>query len=177
MGISFLFVLGLFGVLLLWLCSHSIIEVIRKKNKLVGLLRSKKLFQHYGSTGIYLFFTNAFLFFFTMLVLYGLQWLGIPFLHLLVMLVAVGLSLFLWIIIHLAWQGAARDRWKMGGIGSSFYFLLTGFFAYQFVTIEPMFPGDDPFMKSLGFMVGMIVAFVAFVTCFFLTAFERGKSY
>jgi hypothetical protein len=177
MGITVIILIGLVGVLVLTLFSNPLTEVISKNNKLIDSLRSNKLFHHYGATGVLMFLLNAFLFFFTMLVLYGLQWLAIPFLHIIVMFLAVGASLFVWLTINLAWQGEAKDRLKVGVIGSSFYFFLTAFFLYKYVTIEPMFPGDDPFMRAIGFLFAVIVALVAFVTCFFLTGFVRGKSF
>jgi hypothetical protein len=60
-------------------------------------------------------------------------------------------------------QGEARDRVKVGFIGSSFYIFLTVFFIVKYVTIKPKFPGDDTFIRSIGSMFGIIVTLV---TCF-----------
>jgi hypothetical protein len=116
---------------------------------------------------------NALLFFFTMLLLYGIQFMFIPFLHVIVMVLAVAISLYLWQVINLSWQGEARHRLKVGAIGSSFYFFLTIFFIYQYITIEPMYPGEDPFMRAIGFMLAIFVTAVACLTCFYLTGFAK----
>jgi hypothetical protein len=175
MGILVIMILGIFGVVLWSLLAHSKLGEMRKINQLANTLKSKKLFHHYWATGILSFFMNALLIFFTMLVLYGIQLLFIPFIHVIVMVLAVGLSLFFWQLINLTWQGKARDRLKVGMIGSSFYFFLTLFFIYKNVTIESMYPGDDPFMRAIGFMLGMMVTSIAFLTCFFITGFARRK--
>jgi hypothetical protein len=173
MGISFILILGLIGVVSLICFSNPMFDVMRKSNNLVVLLKRKKFFHHYWLTGIFSFFMNAILFFLTILALYGIQFFSIPFIHLIVMFLAVGLSIFLWLLIKLSWQGEVRDQLKVGIIGSSFYFFLTVFFIYKYVTIEPLYPGDDTFMRAIGFMFGIIVTSVAFLTCFFLTGFAR----
>lgn len=175
MGIIFIFILGLLCVILLIVFSNSMLEVMRKNNNLVYFLKGKKVCHHYWFTGIFLFFMNAFLFLLTMLILYVIQFFSIPFMHFVIMLLAVVSSIFMWLLINLNWQGEARDRIKVGVIGSSFYFFLTVFFIFKYVAIEPMFPGDDTFMRAIGLMFGSIVTSVAFVTCFFLTGFARGK--
>jgi hypothetical protein len=175
MGIIFIFIFGLLGVLLLIVFSNSMLEVMRKNNHFVYFLRGKKVFQQYWLAGIILFFMNALLFLLIMIILYVIQSISIPFLHLVVMLLAVVSSMYLWLLVNLNWQGEARERVNVGFIGSSFYLLLTVFFIFKYVTIKPMFPGDDTFMKSIGFMFGIIVTSVAFVTCFSLTGLVRGK--
>jgi hypothetical protein len=175
MGIIFIFIFGLLSVLILIVFSNSILEVLREKNHLEYFLRGKKVFQHYWLAGIILFLMNALVFFLTMIILYVIQSFSIPFMHLVVMLLAVASSIYFWLLVNLNWQGEAKDRIKVGVIGSSFYLFLTVFFIFKYVTIKPMFPGDDTFMKSIGFMFGIMITSVAFVTCFSLTGLVRGK--
>jgi hypothetical protein len=176
MGIIFIFIFGLLGVLILIVFSNSMLEVLREKNHLEYFLRGKKIFQHYWFAGIILFLINVLLFFLTMIILYVIQSFSIPFMHLVVMLFAVVSSIYFWLLVNLNWQGETRDRIKVGLIGSSFYLFLTVFFIIKYVTIKPLFPADDTFMRSIGFMLGIMVTSVAFVTCFSLTGLIRGKS-
>lgn len=64
----------------------------------------------------------------------------------------------------------------MAAIGSSFYSILTLLFAYQLVTLEPLYPGDDPFMRALGLYIGIIVTVVAFLSSFIITGFTNRKA-
>jgi hypothetical protein len=171
MGLSFILVIGVFSVVFLIIIRKSIFGMIDKNNKLVLFFKSKSFFHNCWLTGFFLFFMNAVLFCLTILLLVGLQFLNIPFIHLVVMFLATVSSIFMWLVFHLSWQGERRGRFILGGVGSSFYLILTAWFFYKLVTIKPMFPGDDTFMASIGFTFGGIVTFVAFVTCFILTGF------
>lgn len=48
-------------------------------------------------------------------------------------------------------------------IGQSVYIVLFIYFFYQNNHIEPLYPGEDTFMRGLGFLIGMIVSFCATV--------------
>ena len=61
----------------------------------------------------------------------------------------------------------------MGFIGSSFYAFLLFFFLYKFITLKPAFAGDDTFMAAVDLIFSMIVATVAFMTCFAFMALAR----
>ncbi|XZF74967.1 hypothetical protein ACSBO6_15310 [Bacillus sp. AL-1R] len=141
-------------------------------NKLVFKLQSASWFQNHLMSGIFLFIMNAMLFFTTCLVLYFylLTDLQIPYLHLLVMVLAVFASFFLWIIVSKAWQGTNVNRIKMSIIGSSFYVFLSILFLYWRLTLEA-YPGEDLFMRDLGLMLGLIVSIVAFLSCLITTGF------
>ncbi|MFZ7943453.1 MULTISPECIES: hypothetical protein [Bacillaceae] len=166
---------GLIGVILVMFLKNPIISTFGDTNKLVKYLRSIKWFQNHWVSGIFLFFLNGFLFFSTCLVLYVFMHFMIPYIHLLVMFLAVIGSIFLWVLINNAWQGTRRNRLKMGVVGSSFYIFLTIIFIYMFVTLKPSYPGEDTFMRAFGILFAMIVTTVAFITCFVMTGFSKKK--
>ncbi|MGX2960597.1 hypothetical protein JNUCC23_15185 [Peribacillus sp. JNUCC 23] len=171
---TLILLIGLFGVGLVILFKHPIIDKFEKNQK-VNMLKSTMWFQNHWLAGIFLFVMNAVLFFSTCLVLYVLMYFIIPFVHILVMLFAVIGSIILWIVINKAWQGTKRNRWKMGTIGSSFYMFLTIIFVYWFVTIKPSYPGEDTFMRAIGLFFAIIVTTVAFITCLVITGLSKRK--
>lgn len=175
MGLSLIVLIGIMGVFFFILFRNPLMGMMGENNSMVNLLKNKKWFQNHWLSGSFLFLMNAVLFFLTGLILYGIMFLTIPFLHLLVMALAVVISIVLWMTMNQAWQGEKRDRIKLAAVGSSFYFLLTILFVYQFATLEPAFEGDDPFMRGIGLMFGMIVTTVAFVTCIIITGFSNRR--
>ncbi|CRK80251.1 hypothetical protein [Neobacillus massiliamazoniensis] len=170
---SLILLIGLLGIFLVLLFKNPIIGLIGENNNLIIKLRNAKWFQNPWFSGAFLFVINAVLFFLTVLVLYVLMYFFIPFVHLIVMFIAVIGSIFTWIIINRAWQGTKRNRLKMGAIGSGFYLFLTLIFVYRLVTLKPSYPGDDTFMGAIGLFFSIIVTVVAFVTCLFITGFTR----
>ncbi len=163
---SFL-LLGIIGVafLLILYKRKPALEGSAANRKMVHLLSQAPWFQSHWRAGLFLFVTNALLFAATLLILYSLLFLNIPYIHLLIMFLAAAFSIRLWLDIKLAWRGAAKERLKAGLIGSSFYLIIFVIFLYQFASAEPEFPGDDPFMRAIGFFFGMIVAATAAISC------------
>ena len=92
------------------------------------------------------------------------------------MLLAVIGSIFLWVIVNKSWQGTKRNRLKMAAAGSSFYLFLSIAFLYMFVTLQPSYPGEDVFMKGVGILFALIVAAVAFITCYVFTGFSKKEN-
>ncbi|MHC0039416.1 hypothetical protein [Pseudoneobacillus sp. C159] len=176
MGFSFILIFGLLGVIIFVLIRNGMNSVIGENNKLVSLLKKSKLVQHYWLAGIFIFLMNALLFFLTGGLLVVIQYLSIPFIHLLIMFLAVILSVFFWLLVNLSWQGEGSGRLKMGTIGSSFYFFLTIWFIYKYVTLEPKYPGEDTFMASIGLLFGLIVTTVACIACFIFTGIQKGNN-
>lgn len=172
---SLVLFIGFLGVFLVILFKVPIIEMIEENNKLVRNLKNAMWFQNHWLSGIFLFVMNGFLFFSTCLVLYVLMYFLIPFVHLFVMFLAVIGSIFLWVSINKYWKGAKKNRLKMGAVGSSFYIFLTFMFVYWFVTLKPSYPGEDIFMRAIGLVFAIIVATVAFITCFVITGFSKKK--
>ncbi|RTQ90796.1 hypothetical protein [Lysinibacillus telephonicus] len=173
---TLIFLLGLIGVVLILFFKSSVVSFLGENNKFGMVLKNTSWFQNFWISGLFLFFMNGLLFFLTCLVLYILMAFLIPYVHLIVMAVAVITSLVLWSIINKSWQGKRKDRLKMAAIGSSFYLILTVIFLYKYVTIEPYFPGDDTFMRALGLFLAIMVTFVAFTACFVITGFSKGKA-
>ncbi|WP_088013785.1 hypothetical protein [Gottfriedia acidiceleris] len=97
--------------------------LIGENHKLVLKLKNTSWIQNHWMSGIFLFFVNGTLFFITIILLFLLGYLDIPYFHLLVMVVAVFGSFFFWMILNKAWQGTNANRIKMSILGSSFYFL------------------------------------------------------
>jgi uncharacterized membrane protein len=172
-GMSILLLIGILGVLSVIFLKNPLVNTIKTNNQLVLKLNHSTWFQNYWLAGIFLFLINAVLFSLTFLVLYALMFLVIPYIHLLVMFLAVIASVFFWLIMNKAWRGTKIDRFKMGFVGSSFYMILTIIFSYMLVTLEPAYPGEDTFMRFIGIVFAIIVAVVAFVTCLVMTGFTR----
>lgn len=172
---SSILLIGFIGVILVMFLKNPIISTFGDNNKLVKYLRSTKWFQNHWITGIFLFVMNGVLFFSTCLVLYVFTHFMIPYLHLLVMFLAVIGSIFLWMLINNAWQGIRRNRLKMGVVGSSFYIFLTVIFIYMFVSLKPSYPGEDTFMRAFGLLFAMIVTTTASITCFVITGISKKK--
>lgn len=167
---------GLLGVLVVVLFKNQIKASLGENNKLVDRLHNAKWFRNFWLSGAFLFGMNAVLFFSTVLVLYGLTYLMIPFVHIIVMVLAVIGSVFSWFIINKAWEGTKSNRLKMAAIGSSFYFFLTVLFVYWYVTLKPSYPGEDTIMQAIGLMFAIIVTIVALTACFAITGFSKTKS-
>jgi hypothetical protein len=149
MSFIFILFLGILGVLVVIFLKKSITGMIGDDYKVVHKLKSAKWFQNHWIGGIFLFAINAVLFFSTGLVLYLLLYFSIPFVHLIVMILAVIVSIFSWVLINHAWEGTKSNRLKMGFLGSSFYVLLTFVLAYQLVTLKFSYPNEDACMGEL----------------------------
>ncbi|WP_010678483.1 hypothetical protein [Bacillus timonensis] len=166
--------LGVFLLIIVGINRNKLVTIIGPNNSLVKKLSSFGWFQNPWLSGLFLFVLNAFLFGTTVLILFGLNFLLIPYIHLFIMVGAVIVSLVSWIILLYAWNGDKKGRILRGFVGSSFYLLLTLVFTYMIVTLEPQFPGDDTFMAFIGLVMAIIVTIVAFITCFLFTGlFER----
>ena len=166
--------LGLVLVVILGMYQKKLVGYIGTGNLFVKKLSNYEWFQNPWLSGLFLFILNAILFGSTLLILYGLSFLMIPYIHLFIMAGAVIVSLIVWIILLNAWKGDKKGRVLRGFLGSSFYLILTLIFAYMIVTLEPQFPGDDTFMAFIGLVMAITVTLVAFITCFLFTGlFEK----
>ncbi|MCM3161520.1 hypothetical protein [Metabacillus litoralis] len=173
---SVLFILGVMAILFMLFFKEPIINLFVINQKVINPLKRKRWFRNHWLSGLFLFFINAFLFLITGVILYALTFFTIPFLHLFVMLFAVIVSVIVWSMINFAWEGTKLTRLKMGAVGSSFYLILTIVFFYFLVRLEPLYPGEDTFMRAVGFMFAIIVTSVAFVTCFIMTGLSKRKN-
>ena len=173
MSLTLFLFIGFIGVLLVTFFKRPLINLLGEDNFLINRLKNAEWFQNYWLAGLFLFIMNAILFFSTTVIIYLLSYFLIPYVHLLVMVLAVIGSIFLWIIINKTWQGTKRNRLKLAVIGSSFYLILSLMLIYMLVTLEPSFPGDDPFMRAIGIFFGIVVTTVAFISCFIFTGFSK----
>jgi hypothetical protein len=174
MSFTLILFIGILGVLVVIFLKKLITGMIGDDYKVVHNLKSAKWFQNHWLGGIFLFAINVVLFFSTGLVLYLLLYFSIPFVHLIVMILAVIVSIFSWVLINHAWQGTKSNRLKMGFLGSSFYVFLTLVLAYQLVTLKSSYPNEDACMGGIiGLVFGIIVTTVAFITCFTITGFSK----
>ncbi|MDX8046605.1 hypothetical protein SH601_11490 [Gracilibacillus sp. S3-1-1] len=114
--------IGVFVIFLFLFCRKLIVQ----KLALVGTLQLERekhrWLRSYWQTGIVLFGINALLFSLTFLILFGLRFVMIPYIHLFVMIGAVSVSILVWLVFARSWHGSSSDRWKVSLIGSSFYF-------------------------------------------------------
>ncbi|PMC39056.1 hypothetical protein CJ195_03705 [Bacillus sp. UMB0899] len=172
--ISLLF-FGLIGLVIMIIYKNRIGEHLAKNNSLVNQLGQRHWFQNQWLAGLSLFGLNAVLFFLTGGVLYGLMFLLIPYIHLVIMILAVIVSIYLWVVINKAWEGSKVNRLKLGAVGSSFYLILTIVSIFMMITLEPQYPGEDTFMRFIGLFFSGFVTAVAFFTCFFITGFSKSR--
>ena len=170
-----IFLIGCFGIFIVLLLKKPFTRMIGRNNKLAKNLKNAVWFQNHWLSGMLLFIINAVLFFSTVFLLYGLSYLTIPYLHLFVMLLAVIGSILLWIALSHVWRGTKQNRMRMSAVGSSFYFILSIIFIFLIVTLEPLYPGEDTFMRWIGLLIASTVTIVAFIICFAITGFSNQK--
>ncbi len=174
---SLFLLIGLAGIVIVSLNRTKFFRITGENNKLVDKLKQTEWFQKHWLSGICLFALNAFLFLVTGMIIYLLTFLFIPYIHLVVMIMAVIVSLYFWGIFNQSFLGNKRERLIGSAVGSSFYFILALIFIYMLVTLEPLYPGEDTFMRAIGLFLGFIVTTVAFLTCFILTGLSRRNVY
>ncbi|WP_462413562.1 hypothetical protein [Neobacillus sp. Marseille-QA0830] len=170
---SLIFVIGLFGIITVLFLKKPIIGMLQENNRMLQMLGRAKWYQNHWFAGAFLFGMNAALFGLTILILLLLSYFIIPFVHLLVLFFAVWGSIMLWVIINKSWQGTKPNRLKLATVGSSFYVLANLSFVYWLVTLEPAYPGEDTFMRSIGLVLAIVVTAVAFIACFIFTGFTK----
>ncbi|MCL6710152.1 hypothetical protein M8R20_24445, partial [Pseudomonas sp. R2.Fl] len=100
----------------------------------------------------------------------------IPYLHLVLMFLATIVSIFTWSAFSTAWTGSFKNRLKMALTGSSFYLIVALIMVSQWLSVRPLYPNEDTFMRALGWMLGFFVSAVAFSICFIFTAFLGKRS-
>jgi hypothetical protein len=139
--------------------------------KWIHSLNKYEWFQNPWAVGCFLFGMNLVLFGTTGLILYGLTLMMIPYLHLVIMLAAVVVSILVWSSLGRAKEWEKGGRLKAGMVGSSFYLCLFLFILYQWVTYVPQYTGEDGVMTSVGFFLGLLVSGMAFIICFMIIVF------
>ncbi|MCA1060641.1 hypothetical protein LCL96_17025 [Rossellomorea aquimaris] len=139
--------------------------------KWITSLDKYEWFQNPWLIGVFLFVINLILFGTTALVLYGITYLMIPYIHLVIMVAATVTSILVWQSLVYAREWMKGERWKAGMTGSSFYLLLFLYILYEWNTYVPIYPGEDEFMSSLGFFIGELVTGMAFLICFVMVVF------
>ncbi|MGM0753905.1 MAG: hypothetical protein ACQET6_18515 [Bacillota bacterium] len=139
--------------------------------KWIHSLNKYEWFQNPWVVGCFLFGMNLVLFGATGLILYGITLMMIPYLHLVIMMAAVVVSILVWSSLKSAKEWEKGERLKAGMVGSSFYLFLFLFILYQWVTYVPQYPGEDEVMTSVGFFLGLLVSGVAFAICFVMMVF------
>ena len=131
---------------------------------MVERLSKKKWFQNHWLSGGYLFGINALYFGATMFLLY------------LLMFLATIVSILTWSAVSAAWTGSFKNRLKMALTGSSFYLIVAFIMVIEWLSVKPLYPHEDTFMRALGWMLGFFVSAVAFSVCFIFTAFLGKRS-
>lgn len=143
---------------------------------MVERLAKKKWFQNHWLSGGYLFGINALYYGATICLLFLPIFTNIPYLHLVLMFLATIVSIFTWSAFSAAWTGSFKNRLKMALKGSSFYLILALIMVTQWLSVKPLYPNEDTFMRALGWMLGFFVSAVAFSICFIFTAFLGKRS-
>lgn len=170
---SIIILFGLFAMGLVLLFKGAIIDKLGSNNKLADKLQNATWFQNHWYAGFFLFLMNAILFVSTVGLIFISGYFNILYIHLLLMILAVVGSIYVWASIQIAWRGSKGNRLKMSTIGTGFYIFLTVLLVYWFITIEPAYEGEDTFMRAIGILFGIIVTTVASLSCFVFTGFSR----
>lgn len=139
--------------------------------KWIVSLNKHNWFQNPWLIGAFLFGVNLLLFGATGLILYGITFMMIPYVHLVIMVGAVVSSIIVWQSIVYARDWGKGERLKAGLVGSGFYLLLFLFILYKWVTYVPQYPGEDEFMSTIGFFIGELVTGMAFIICLVIMVF------
>ncbi|MFB9827399.1 hypothetical protein ACFFMO_05950 [Lederbergia wuyishanensis] len=124
-------------------------------------------------SGLFIFTLNAILFSGAVGLIFLTSLLFIPYIHLVIMLLATVMSIYLWSVIRNAGQKQRKDQIIMSGIGSSFYLFLFLGFLYMTFTLEPGTPENDTFMAFIGLVFAMFVSIVAMTVCFIITGLNK----
>lgn len=162
---TFIILIGIAIIAFVILKRKKISETSNFDIPYIRFISKQKWFSNPWYSGIFLFIFNVLLFGSTAFLLIFLTKFTIPFLHIFIMIAAVGISILAWKTISRSWHGTKKDRIKMGMVGSSFYLFLTAWIVFEWLNLKPQFPGDDTFMAAVGLTFGFIVSIVAFVTC------------
>src|SRR5690349_16699468 len=115
---SIFLLLGFVVVLILFLNRNIFLNRIRSDSFLVKKLSSATWFKSPWKSGLFLFVLNTVLFSVSLLLIIGVGYLQIPFIHLFVMAAAVLVSFYLWNIVYKCWEGTSKGRLMQGFIGS-----------------------------------------------------------
>lgn len=170
--VSTFFLVGMILVLAMIIFSRT----LWVPSGVVERLSKKKWFQNHWVSGGYLFGINALYFGTTIFLLYLLMFTNIPYLHIVLMFLATIVSIFTWSAFSAAWTGSFKNRLKMALTGSSFYLIVALIMVIQWLSVKPLYPNEDTFMRALGWMLGFFVSAVAFSICFIFTAFLGKRS-
>ncbi|WP_343798726.1 hypothetical protein [Bacillus carboniphilus] len=167
---------GLCGVLFLLYRKDSLFKSRKRYPRFVEKVKNRGWLQSTWICGLLHFLINAILFTITGVVLFFVTvYLTVPYLHIIIMVIAVLASFYIWGIIRDLGPRIRTGRLLSGLIGSSFYCLVTLYFLYRYLTLEPMFPGDDMFMAAVGLFFGMSVTVTAFFCSFIVTSWVPKK--
>lgn len=173
LGLTSVLGIGILLVVFILIKKQSLIEFVGNNHFIVQKLSDNDWFENKWLSGLFLFVLNAFLFSAAVGVIFLTGTLNIPYIHIVIMFAATVISIYLWIAIRITGEKTKKDQLIMGLLGSSFYMIFFSVFLYMFVTLEPSTPNHDTFMAAIGLMFGMIIAFVAWITCFLITGFAK----
>lgn len=174
MGLTSIVGIGIVLVLVVLIKKNTMMEWVGN-HWIVRKLSKQRWFKNKWLSGLFLFFLNAVLFFLATAFIVLSSYILIPYLHVAFMFAATIASIYLWIAVRRSGNKGRTEQRIMGFAGSSFYMILFFVFLYLFLTLEPPTPEHDPFMAAIGLMFGMIVSFVAWLTCFLITGGGSGK--
>ena len=171
---SIILISGFLFLMLLLFSKTWLTRIISPSNSVVQKLASSAWFEHTGLSGMFLFLINTLLFESTAALLFLLTEFYIPYLHLVVIIAAVLISLYVWILIYHADRKKRKDRSVMGLIGSSFYLLLFSYAVYRiFMPMETSAVEQDQFMEFIAMFFLSIITFTAWIVCFGITGLYR----
>lgn len=97
----------------------------------------------------------------------------LPFGTILGLILCIPLSLFTWLFFSEIWEGNYKDKVKMACLGSSFFLILMVWAVWDYMTMEPAYPGDDLFMVWIGLIFSLILGFGALAVSMFVILRNR----
>lgn len=169
------FLIGLISVILLLSLKQKILAA-RRKGIALQKLENLHWFQNHWYAGISLFVGNMIIFFVTILLIFLFSFIPIPFLHVVIFLLATLTSIYLWSVINVAFNGTKMNRLKLGIIGSFFYVFVSLNLLFELLGVNINNADETMSQAILGLLIGIMINGFAFITCFVYTGFSKSDS-
>lgn len=169
MGLTGIWGIGILLVMIVLIRKNTLMRRIDGGHWAVRKMMEQNWIHNQWVSGLFLFVLNMVIFGAFIFLFFVSGWLMIPYIHLVIMLGATILSIYLWMAVRVSCRFEKRKQVITGFIGSGFYLMLFIVLFYQFWTLDPGTPEQDTFMAAIGLMFGMVASAVAWLVCFLIT--------
>ena len=152
----------------------KLLQLARRNQKVIEKIEALTWFTNHWYAGFALFIGNAFIFLSSLLFIFIVSFIPIPFLHVVIFIMSSLISLYFWSIINVSWHGDKLGRLKIGAVGSFFYVfisfhLLFELHNYNLNEVQETF-------ELIGLFINLLISGIAFVLCILYTSFSSNES-